>query len=150
MINQTVETSFRVLLFLAGQEGKQLVSLQDIHEVVGGSATYLAKVTAVLSRAGLLKSQRGATGGLQLGKEAKKITMLEVVEAAQGGSFQPFELQRCTTGKGKWCNYHRASSNLNELVTNAMRKLTLAELLVTESKPTAGCVLKGVPKKSKK
>lgn len=150
MINQTVETSFRVLLFLAGQEEKQLLSLQEIHEVVGGSPTYLAKITAVLSRAGLLKSQRGATGGLQLGKDPKKTTMLEIVEAAQGSTFQPFELQRCTTGKGKWCNYHRVSSNLNELVTNAMRKVTLAEMLVTESKPAAGCVLKGVPKKAKK
>lgn len=150
MINQTVETSFRVLLYLAVQDGKQLFSLQEIHEVVGGSPTYLAKVTAVLSRAGLIKSQRGAQGGLQLGKEPKKITMLEVVEAAQGGAYQPFELQRCTTGKGKWCNYHRVSSNLNELVTNAMRKVTLAEMLVTESKPTLGCVLKGISKKTKR
>lgn len=145
MINQTVETAFRVLLYLGAQDPKRLTSLQEIHKVVGGSATYLAKVTAVLSRAGLIKSQRGAQGGLQIGREPKKIMMLEVVEATQG-SFQPFALQKCATSKGKWCNYHVIANRLNDLMTSAMRKVTLAEMMVTESNPAKGCILQGIKK----
>jgi len=145
MINQTVETAFRVLLYLGAQDPKRLTSLQEIHKVVGGSATYLAKVTAVLSRAGLIKSQRGAQGGLQIGREPKKILMLEVVEATQG-PFQPFALQKCVTGKGKWCNYHVIANRLNDLMSGAMRKVTLAEMMVTESNPAKGCILQGIKK----
>lgn len=144
MINQTVETAFRVLLYLGSQDPKRLVSLQEIHKVVGGSATYLAKVTAVMSRDGLIASQRGAAGGLQIGREPKKIFMLEVVEAVHGGFYRPFELQKCTTGKGKWCNYHLIANKLNDLVANAMRKVTLAEMLVSEGHPAAACILQGV------
>lgn len=144
MINQTVETAFRVLLYLGAQDPNRLVSLQEIHDVVGGSATYLAKVTAVLSRSGLISSQRGAAGGLQIGREPKKIGMLEVVESVHGGSYRPFALQRCTTGKGKWCNYHAVSDRLNALVINAMGKINLAEMMVTANRPAVGCVLQGV------
>ena len=140
MINQTVETAFRVLLFLGAQDSKRLVSLQEIHGVVGGSSTYLAKVTAVLSHAGLLKSQRGAQGGLSLGKDPKKITMLEVVEAAQG-AYSPFSPTQCSTGSGKWCGYHKVAADLNLMLASAMKKVSLEQMSLHGSKIQAGCVL---------
>jgi len=128
MINQTIETAFRVLIYLGSQDANRLVSLQEIHEVVGGSATYLAKITAVLSREGLLSSQRGAQGGLQLGREAKKIIMLEVIEATQG-KFRPFGEAKGKTGKGKWGNYQVVADGLNDMLVSALGKITLADLI---------------------
>jgi len=133
MINQTIETAFRVLIFLGSQDANHLVSLQDIHDVVGGSATYLAKITAVLSRSGLLSSQRGAQGGLQLGRDAKKISMLEVVEAAQG-KFRPFGQAKVKGGKGKWGNYQLIADGLNDLLVKELSKTTLADLVGTKVK----------------
>ncbi len=133
MINQTIETAFRVLLYLATEDSKRLASLQEIHEAVGGSPTYLAKVTASLSRGGLIDSQRGAQGGLRIGRAPKKITALEVIEACQG-PYVPFEPQE-STGKNKFRNYHAVAEELNTLVTKAMGKITLDKMMSGEAKP---------------
>lgn len=140
MINQTVETAFRVLIYLASQDPKKLVALQDIHKAVSGSPTYLAKVTSALSRAELITSQRGANGGLKIGKSAKKITALEVIEACMGGPYLPYAPQACS-GKNRWCNYHNVADKLNTMVNSALSKTYLSQMMITDTQPAAECVL---------
>lgn len=83
-MNQTTELGMRVMAHLGKIRGKGKVSLTDLHKAVGGSPTYLAKVTAELSRAKLILSWRGMNGGLQIAKDPKQITLFEVVRAFQG------------------------------------------------------------------
>src|SRR5690606_8672177 len=49
------------------------------------------KVVSLLSRAGLLRSMRGAGGGLQLARPAAAITLADIVEAVEG----PIALTSC-------------------------------------------------------
>jgi FeS assembly SUF system regulator len=49
------------------------------------------KVVSLLSRAGLLRSIRGAGGGLQLARPAAAITLADIVEAVEG----PIALTAC-------------------------------------------------------
>ncbi len=49
------------------------------------------KLVSVLTRAGLLRSLRGAHGGLQLARPAAAITLADVVEAVEG----PIALTAC-------------------------------------------------------
>ncbi|RKN18770.1 Rrf2 family transcriptional regulator [Micromonospora musae] len=53
-------------------------------ELHGVSATYLAKQLQALSRAGLMQSVQGKSGGYVLTRSATEITVLDVVEAIEG------------------------------------------------------------------
>ena len=67
------------LLELAAHPDRQL-SVADIGEKFGASSHHLAKVMHVLGRAGLVHSVRGAGGGYQFSGNARRTTLLEVVE----------------------------------------------------------------------
>ncbi|WP_163513541.1 RrF2 family transcriptional regulator [Fodinicola acaciae] len=53
-------------------------------ELHGVSATYLAKQLQTLSRAALVQSVQGKSGGYTLTRSAEQITVLDVVEAVEG------------------------------------------------------------------
>jgi Rrf2 family protein len=55
--------------------------LAELHQV---SSTYLAKQLQALSRAGLVRSTQGKSGGYVLTRSPEEITMLDVVEAIEG------------------------------------------------------------------
>jgi Rrf2 family protein len=52
---------------------------------------FLTKIVGGLARAGILETRRGAGGGVMLGRPADTITVLQVIEAAQG----PIRLNLC-------------------------------------------------------
>lgn len=56
----------------------------DIAETYGLPTAYAAKVMSQLARSRILRSDRGPRGGFQLVRDAKDITMLEVIEAVNG------------------------------------------------------------------
>jgi Rrf2 family protein len=63
--------------------------LAELHQV---SSTYLAKHLQSLSRAGLVRSVQGKSGGYVLTRSPDRITVLDVVEAVEG----PQETFVCT------------------------------------------------------
>lgn len=67
------------VLELAAREGQQL-SVADIGEKYGISSHHLAKVMHVMGRAGLVRSVRGAGGGYQFAGNARRTTLLDVVQ----------------------------------------------------------------------
>ncbi len=56
----------------------------EIAECYGLPTAYAAKVMSQLARSRILRSDRGPRGGFQLVRDAKEITMLEVIEAVNG------------------------------------------------------------------
>lgn len=67
------------ILELAAREGEQL-SVADIGQKFGVSSHHLAKVMHVLGRAGLVRSIRGAGGGYQFAGNARRTTLLDLVQ----------------------------------------------------------------------
>ncbi len=63
-------------------------------------ASFLAKIVSQLSVAGLLKTSRGARGGVSLARSPKDISLLDIVEAIDG----PIKLNECV-GDGS-CAFH--------------------------------------------
>ena len=53
---------------------------------------FLAKILKDLTRSGVLESFQGVTGGYRLGKKAREISFLDVIEAIEG----PLHLNLCT------------------------------------------------------
>lgn len=60
------------------------VSAQRLAEFHGVSRTYLAKSLQALSRAGLVQTSEGRTGGYLLNRPPADLTVLDVVRAVEG------------------------------------------------------------------
>ncbi len=73
------------ILELAEREGLQL-SVADIGQKYGVSNHHLAKVMHVMGRAGLVRSVRGAGGGYQFIGNARRTTLLDVVQLFEDSS----------------------------------------------------------------
>ena len=65
------------------------VKLEDIHEEVGVSISYLESVMKSLKASGLVIARRGPEGGYQLAKPAEEIIISEVVESVDGPLVAP-------------------------------------------------------------
>ncbi|MCW5704015.1 MAG: Rrf2 family transcriptional regulator [Bradyrhizobium sp.] len=78
-----LQVSTRLAIFaileLTARDGRHL-SVAEIGEKYGVSSHHLAKVMHVLGRAGLVRSIRGAGGGFQFAGNARRTTLLDVVQ----------------------------------------------------------------------
>lgn len=91
----------RVMTDLAVNGTDGCVSLKDIAEREHLSEKYLEQIINQLSKAGLVRSLRGAKGGYQLTKEPEKITVEDILKATEG-SLAPVA---CAEDNGKCLNY---------------------------------------------
>jgi Rrf2 family protein len=127
MISQTAEYALRAIVYLADQ-AETPQTTQQIAAVTLVPAGYLAKVMQGLSRAGLVRAQRGLHGGFTLAKPATDLTVLDVVQAVD-------PLRRIThcplglKGHTALCPLHRRLDGAVAMVEQALGGSTIAELL---------------------
>ncbi|MEO1922264.1 SUF system Fe-S cluster assembly regulator [Blastomonas marina] len=86
------------------------------------------KLVSKLSSAGLLRSTRGAGGGLQLARPAAAITMADIVEAVEG----PIALTACVEGEDcavdHTCSVRPHWPLINEALRGALADIPLTQL----------------------
>lgn len=78
------EYGVRLLVVLGRFAGKAPVSLKAVAEEDNLPMGYLEHIAALLRRAGLVESTRGAHGGYQLARDPKTISMDEALLALEG------------------------------------------------------------------
>ena len=98
-ITRQADYAVRAVLHLA-HNGDQRIATSTIAEKQRIPPSFLAKIISQLSIAGLLHTSRGARGGVTLARDAKDITLLEVVEAIDG----PIQLNECV-GENGTCSF---------------------------------------------
>jgi len=127
MITRTSELAMQTLLYLARRGGGQPIAPGTIAGALAASPSYVAKVCASLSRAGILRTTRGAKGGVTLHVDPGQLSLLQIVEACQGKLLADY----CTpTIKLEHvCNWHRAMDELHSSVTTILTRWTLADIL---------------------
>ncbi len=133
MIDKTSNSALQTLVFLALNPSHEPLSVADLANRLDLSATYLAKVTRMLVKTDVLRSHRGAKGGVSLARPAKEITLLEVVESCQGITMKNYcrDVDQPELG----CSYHRAMLELREGVRGTLGRWTLADLLQPPAEP---------------
>jgi Rrf2 family transcriptional regulator, cysteine metabolism repressor len=100
------EYGVRLLIELGRQPGHQPVSLKSIADTENLPLAYLERIVALLRRANLVESTRGAHGGYQLARPAEEIAMNEVILALEG-SVTPMDCLVEETGDGRvLCSHH--------------------------------------------
>ena len=78
------EYGVRLLVELGRHYGDGPVSLKAIAEAEGLPLAYLERIVALLKRAGLVESTRGAHGGYRLARDPADVHMDEVILALEG------------------------------------------------------------------
>ena len=110
--------------------GGARTSAAELAAETGLPVPTVQKVVSKLSAAGLLRSVRGAKGGLQLARPAAAITLADIVEAIEG----PVALTACVEQGKHDCAYEQSCtvrphwSPVNAAVRGALAGITLTQL----------------------
>lgn len=121
--------ALRLMLDLAVHDDGSCIPLKEIAARQGISDKYLEQIITVLSRAGLVKSVRGAQGGYRLAEPASALTVGRILRVMEG-SLAPVE---CVE-EGNFCE--RASDcvtmgvwrELKQAIDNVVDGITLQDL----------------------
>ncbi|QDT36676.1 RrF2 family transcriptional regulator [Stratiformator vulcanicus] len=138
MISQTVEYALRSVVLLA-QRSPALLRTDEVAEVTQVPRAYLTKVLQALSKAGIIKTTRGAGGGVCLNCDPAELTILEVVNAVDPiERIRTCPLQLKAHGANLCPLHHRLDAAL-EQVESAFARTTLAEVLAEPTRSVPLC-----------
>ncbi|MDD2781055.1 Rrf2 family transcriptional regulator [Sulfuricurvum sp.] len=97
------------------------------------SKSFLAKILQSLARQGILNSYKGVNGGFELARHSRDITVLEVMEAAEGKSPAVFSCspsqEDCPSNKALSCGLWPFLNRLQGKVDTFLGTLTLEAIL---------------------
>ncbi|MHA6318581.1 SUF system Fe-S cluster assembly regulator [Altererythrobacter sp. CAU 1778] len=107
-------------------------SAAELANETGLPVPTVQKVVSKLSAAGLIRSTRGAGGGLQLARPAAAISVADIVEAVEG----PIALTACIEGGecavDHTCNLRPHWPLVNDALRGALAGISLIQLTRTE------------------
>ena len=110
----------------ASQPGKQ-ISAAEIAERYGVSTHHLAKVLRELGRAVLVDSSRGAGGGYRFSGNARRLTLMDVIERFEDIGARSPEPGAAQTDLG--LAIARVLSEIDEIAKATFRSITIETLL---------------------
>ena len=133
-ITRQADYALRAVLYLSRLNKNARTATRKIAEEMQIPNFFLAKIISQLSIAGLIKTSRGAHGGVSLVREPQEISVLDVVETIDG----PIALNQCTHDPstcpfGENCPIHAIFCEAEEILVNKLKNTSFAELLVRES-----------------
>jgi len=117
------------MIHLAGQPAHTRASRADLAEAAECPEQFLSKVLQSLTRAGLVVSHRGNTGGFELPISRQEVSVLDVVEAIEG----PVRLNLCLTAdqacaRQGWCPAHSVWTEAQRAMAEVLRKASIRDL----------------------
>ena len=126
-----------VLTVLAARSG-EVLSAADLAELAGLEAPTVSKLLKPLAQAGLVEGLRGVHGGYRLSRDAGDITLVDVVEAIEG----PLAMTECSQHDSQCslatkCGVRANWRLINDVVADALRAVTLAQMLLPAATPSA-------------
>lgn len=110
-------------------EPQRMRSAHDIAERVHVASPTVAKLLRLLSRAGLVESERGARGGYRLARSAAAISVADIVTAIEG----PVALTQCAGSHSRCSIQQRCGVGgswrlINAAVEQALAAVTLQHM----------------------
>lgn len=105
------------------------VQAQTVADSTGIPKPYLSKIIHALGKAGLLRTKRGAGGGVALARPADQVTLLDITNAVEPSNSEP----RCFLGMATCsdeqpCPMHTFWKNMREQTQEQLAKMTLARV----------------------
>ncbi|MFN7932083.1 MAG: Rrf2 family transcriptional regulator [Bryobacteraceae bacterium] len=106
ILSRSSEYAIRAFLYLAKQEPGRLVMARQIAEDAGLPGHFLAKLLQQLARKGLVRSNKGPSGGFTLANDPREINILSIVEAVEGIDGSALEIPNPRTATDGWNTLH--------------------------------------------
>ena len=126
--------ALRLMTEIAGHDAESYVSLKDVSERQKISMKYLEQIAGMLTRAGMLRSGRGAQGGYRLTRAPEEYRIGEVLRLTEG-NLAPVA---CLAGETNQCERCGECQTLDfwtglyATVNAYMDRYTLADLLAEQ------------------
>ncbi len=111
------------------QESTEPTTIKSISTRWELSDAYLEQLFASLKKAGLLTSKRGAQGGYFLARDAKDISIGEIILALEGSISITNCIDSKECGEGCQCPSRNIFINLQRSIDEAMQSMSLADML---------------------
>ena len=113
----------------AASDPERQISAADIAGKFGVSPHHLAKVLRQLTRAGIVESARGVGGGYRFSGNAKRLTLMDVIDLFESISAMPAESggKEYTTDVGR--AIARVLAEIDETATATFRSISIDTLL---------------------
>lgn len=128
-ITRATDYAVRVMVQLATLPEDDKAQLSSLAEATGVRENFLSKILQRLVHEGLVSSHRGTGGGFCLKAAAKRVSLLQVIEAIEG----PTQLNVCL-GEGpscertSWCGVHPAWQKAQAALTEVLAGVSIAQL----------------------
>ena len=118
-----------MILGCLAQGDEQSLSATRIAKATGLRLPTAQKLLKQLAGGGLVRSERGATGGYRLARPAGDINAAEILEALEG----PMALTECSHAESQcelesFCSVGGAWQQINRAIRGALTEVTLADL----------------------
>lgn len=131
-LSKTGDYAVRSALALASSHGQgRFVTISEVAERMALPRPFTPQVLGLLAKAGIAESKAGRGGGYRLARDPADISILEVVEAAEGSLINT----RCTLRGGPCrrddrCVVHDTWMAAGEAFRRALAATTLAEVAI--------------------
>ena len=127
-LSSTAQDALRAVLHIADHDEKRLVRVDEIAAALDCPRNYLSKTLHALTRAGVLRSERGPRGGFQLAKPPEVLAISQIV-----APFEPVGDRRCLFGRPECggshpCAAHHRWSGVAAGVTDFFSGTMVADL----------------------
>lgn len=123
--------ALKIMMELATSPADEFVSLKAISERQQVSMKYLEQIIALLSRAGMLESSRGKSGGYRLTKAPSEYTAGDILRVAEG-SLAPIKCVETKCSNSENCSTFAFWEGLNRAINDYIDSTTLADLALRE------------------
>lgn len=122
----------KAMFDLAEHYGSEPIPLKTVAERQNISDNYLEQLIAVLRKAGLVKSVRGAQGGYILAREPGNITVGDIIRAMEG-PIAPVdcvsEVEPTECDQAESCITRMVWARVRDSLAEVMDSITLADML---------------------
>ena len=122
--------AMRMLVDIAGHEEDGFISLKEISERQNISKKYLEQIVPMLTRNGILRTNRGNKGGYALMKPASEISVGDVLRATEG-SLAPVACLDCEVNdcpRASECDTLYVWVGLKDAISKYLDGITVADI----------------------
>lgn len=132
-ITREGDYAVRIMIDLASAPWGAVIPRRQIHERQSVPRAHLAKIIQALGRANLVRTFRGAGGGVALALRPEEINLRRVIEAVEG----PIHLNRCLLQPGAcprdyFCTAHPVWRRIQQVLMQELEAVTIAALAIPE------------------
>lgn len=131
MVSAKGRYALRIFIDLAQNQGEGFVALSEVSKRQDVSLKYLETIVATLVRGGLLRSQRGMSGGYRLARDAKDISIHEIFNITEG-SLSPVACINCGENfcnRANVCYTKEMWTNVDNMLNNYFKSVSVQDLL---------------------